>query len=121
MKTSGSTESTTRPGKSGVEVGGDRVETLTSKLRMSSLTDSSTSAAQIMVEFDGVDAGNSAVGKSVKKLSKSRKIVKKSEKPQKPKNLQRPLVQRNVYRSTNPLAIKYEELKSSDSFLNSFC
>ena len=46
------------------------------------INDSSTSAAQIVVEFDGVDAGGGAVGKSVKKSSKSRKIVKKSKKPQ---------------------------------------
>ena len=46
------------------------------------INDSSTSAAQIVVEFDGVDAGGGAVGKSVKKSSKSRRIVKKSKKPQ---------------------------------------
>ena len=33
-----------------------------------------------MVEFDGVDAGSGAIDKSVKKLSKSQRIVKKSEK-----------------------------------------
>ena len=35
-----------------------------------------------MVEYDGVDGGGGAVGKSVKKSSKSRRIVKKSKKPQ---------------------------------------
>ena len=44
--------------------------------------DSSVSAAQIVVEYDGVDGGGGAVGKSVKKSSKSRRIVKKSKKPQ---------------------------------------
>ena len=51
---------------------------LISMLKTSSSTDSSTSATQITVEHDEVDAG----GKSVKKLSKSRRIVKKSKKPQ---------------------------------------
>ena len=50
---------------------------------MSSSTDSLINAAQIVVEFDGFDASNGAIGKSVKKLSKSRKIVKKSEKTSK--------------------------------------
>ena len=46
---------------------------LTSMLRTSSSTDSSTSTAQIVVEFVGVDAGGGG-GKSVEKWSKSRKI-----------------------------------------------
>ena len=46
----------------------------------SSSTDSSTSAAQIVFECDGIDAG--ADDKSVEELSKSRKIVKKSKKSQ---------------------------------------
>ena len=46
---------------------------LTSMLRTSSSTDSSTSATQIAVEYDGVDGGG---GKSVEKSSKSRRIVK---------------------------------------------
>ena len=50
-------------------------------LRTSSSTDSSTSATQIAVEDDGVDGGG---GKSVEKSSKSRRIVKKSEEPQRP-------------------------------------
>ena len=111
LKTSGSTEFTTRPGKGEVGVGADGGETLTSRLRTSSSTDSSTSAAQIVVEFDGVDAGGGAVGKSVKKSSKSRRIVKKSEKPQRPEKLQRSSVRRNVYRSTDPPSIRYEELE----------
>ena len=49
---------------------------LTSMLRTSSSTDSSTSATQIAVKCDGVDGGG---GKSVEKSSKSRRIVKKSE------------------------------------------
>ena len=45
--------------------------------------DSSVSAAQIVVEYDGVDGGGGTVGKSVKKYvkksSKGRKSVKKSK------------------------------------------
>ena len=48
--------------------------------------DSSTNVTQIAVEDDGVDGGG---GKLVKKLSKSRRIVKGL------KNLQRPSVRRN--------------------------
>ena len=81
LKTSGSTESTTRPGKGGVRVGGNGGETLTLRLlRTSSSTDSSTSTAQIVVEFDAVDAGGGAVGKLVKNSSRSQRIVK-SRKP----------------------------------------
>ena len=91
LKTSGSTESTTRPGKGGVGVGGDGGDDggheiaapLTSRLWTSASTDASTSAARVMVKYDEVDGGRSgAVGKSVKKSSKSRRIVKKSKKPQ---------------------------------------
>ena len=57
------------------------VAPLTSMLRRSSLMDSSTSVTQIAVEYDGIDSGG---GKAVKKLSKSQKIVKKSEKRQGP-------------------------------------
>ena len=123
LKISRSTESTTRPEKGGVGVGGDGDDgggddggddsgndgVITSMLRMSSSTDSSTSATQIVVDYDGVDGG--VVGKSVKKSSKSRRIVKKSEKSQRPERLQRSLVWRNVYRSTNPPSIRYEELE----------
>ena len=50
------------------------------------INDSSTSAARVMVKYKEVDGGRSgAVGKSVKKLSKSRRIVKKSRKPQRSK------------------------------------
>ena len=59
------------------------------------------------VKYDEVDD----VGKSVKKLSKIRRIVKKSEKLQRPKKLQKSLVRRNVYRSTNLPSIRYKELK----------
>ena len=51
-------------------------------LRTSLSTNSSTCAAQIVVEFDGVDAGGGGDGKLVKNLSKSWRIVKKPKKPQ---------------------------------------
>ena len=76
------------------------------------INDSSTSAARVMVKYEEVDGGRSgAVGKSVKKSSKSRRIIKKSEKPQRPEKLQRSSVRRNVYRSTDPPSIRYEELE----------
>ena len=100
LKTSGSTESTTRPGKGEVGVDGDGGDDggglssdfdrkfhprlcmiaapLTSMLRTSSSTNSSTSATQIAVEHNQVDGGG---GKLVKKSSKNRRIVKS------PKNL----------------------------------
>ena len=88
LKTLGSTESTTRPGKGGVGVGGDGGDdgghdngATSSMLRTSSSTDSSTSVAQTAVEDNGVDGG---CGKSVEKSSKSRRVVKKSEEPQRP-------------------------------------
>ena len=145
LKTSGTTESTTRPGKGGVGVGGDgraerdgvddgggcsgdsdiqvfirllstfhpRVQqdpfgATSSMLRTSSSTDSSTSATQIAVEYDGVDGGG---GQLVEKSSKSRRIVKESKSFKGLKNLQRPSVRRNVYRSTDPPSIRYEELE----------
>ena len=46
---------------------------LTSMLKISSSTDSSASAIQIAIEYDGVDGDS---GKLVKKLLKSQKIVK---------------------------------------------
>ena len=55
-------------------------------LGTSSSTDSSTSAAQIVVEYNGVDAGGG--GKSVEKSSKV-------EKPPRPQKSQRPSVRRN--------------------------
>ena len=51
---------------------------LTSMLITSSSTGSSTSATESAVKYDKVDSS----GKLVKKLSKSRTIVKKSKKPQ---------------------------------------
>ena len=51
---------------------------LTSMLRTSSSARSSTSATESAVKYDEVDGS----GKLVKKLSESRKIVKKSKKPQ---------------------------------------
>ena len=46
------------------------------------MNDSSTSAARVMVKYEEVDGGRSgAGGKSVKKSSKNRRIVKKSKKP----------------------------------------
>ena len=55
--------------------------------KMSSSTDPSTRAAQIVVELDGIDAGGGAIGKLVKKLSKSRRIVRKPKKPQRSKKI----------------------------------
>ena len=52
------------------------------RLRMSESTDSSTSAARVVVKYDEVDGGrNSAIDKllksrKIKKSSKSRRIVK---------------------------------------------
>ena len=57
-----------------------------------------------------VDGRSSAVGKSVKKSSKSRqksrRIVKEPKKLQGLKNLQRTSVRRNLYQSTGPLSTK---------------
>ena len=65
-----------------------------------------------MVKYDEVDGGRSgAGGKLVKKSSKSRRIVKESKSFKGLKNLQRPSVRRNVYRSTDPPSIRYEEFK----------
>ena len=90
---------------------------LTSILKTSSSTDSSTSAAQIMVEFDEVDADGGASGKLIKKLSKvkesswSPKASKVWKNCKGLKKLQRPLVWKNVYQSTNPPSIRYRELE----------
>ena len=51
-------------------------------LRTSLSTNSSTCAAQIVFEFNDVDAGGGDGGKSVKNSLKSRKIVKKPKKSQ---------------------------------------
>ena len=88
LKISRSTKSTTRPGKGKVGIGGGSGDdddhdngAIPSMLRTSSSTDLSTNITQTVVEDDGVDSG---CDKLVEKLSKSRRIVKKSEKPQRP-------------------------------------
>ena len=43
--------------------------------------------AQIVFQFDGINTSGGAIGKLVKKLSKSQRIVKKSKKPQKSKKM----------------------------------
>ena len=87
---------------------------LTSRLRTSSLTDSSTSVTQTMVKYDEVDAGD----KSVKKSSKSRKIVKESKSFKGLRNLQRPSIRRKVYQSIDPLSKNSSFCWSSNSFLS---
>ena len=77
---------------------------LTSILRISL----STSATLITVEYDEFGHAGS---KLVKKSSKSWRIVKESKSFKGLKNLQRPLVQRNIYQSTDPPSSEYEELK----------
>ena len=96
LKTSGSTESTIRLGKGGVEVGGDGVggssgdfdrkyssdapksicppAPRTSMLRTSSSTDSSTSLTQIVIDYDGVDDGGGCSGNFNRKTSTSTDI-----------------------------------------------
>ena len=52
-------------------------------LRTSVSTDSSTSAAKVIINYDEVDRSRSGAGdKLVEKLSKSQRIVKKSKKSQ---------------------------------------
>ena len=78
LKTSESTESTTRHGKGGFGVGGDCDDDNghdNDAPSSSSSTDSSTNTTQIAVEYDGVDDGG---GKWVKELSKSRKTFTKA-------------------------------------------
>ena len=75
------------------------------------INDSSTSAARVMVKYEEIDGGKSGVvGKSVKKLSKSRqksrRIVKEPKKLQGLKIFQRTSVWRNVYQSTGLLSTK---------------
>ena len=70
---------------------------LTLMLRTSLSTDPLICAAQIVVEFDVVDAGGDGDGKPVKKSSKSQKSVKKTKKPQRPEKLQRSSIWRNFY------------------------
>ena len=120
LRTSSSTDSTTSATQIAVEYdridvgGGQLVEKssrsrrivksrktsapLTSMLKTSSSTDSSTSAIQIAVGYGGVDGAD---GKPVEKSSKSQRIVKESKSFKGLKNLQRPSVRRNVYQSTN--------------------
>ena len=76
LKTSRSTESTTRPGKGRVGVGGDGGDngghddkSPTLMLRTSTSTDSSTSATQIVVEYDGVDDSGGRSGDSDRKFA----------------------------------------------------
>ena len=114
LKTSGSTESTTRPGKGGVGVGGDgggdggddgghddehsprgsgRAHQRTHQLVRPGLWSSMMRLMEVGVVL-------------LASRSKSRRIVKKSEKPQRPEKLQRSSVWRNVYRSNGPLSTK---------------
>ena len=118
LKTSGSTDSTIRPRKGGVGVGGDggedgghddehsprglgRVHQRIHQLVRPRLWSSMMRLMEVGV----------VLSKSCQK--KSWRIVKKSEKPQRPEKLQRSSIQRNVYQSTDPLSIRYEELELS--------
>ena len=79
-----------------------------------------------MVKYDEFDGGKSgAVGKSVKKLTKSCQKVEESskvEKLQKHEELQRSSVRGNVYQSIGSPSMKNSSFRqSSDSFSNSFC
>ena len=119
LKTSGSTESTIRPGKGGVGVGGDggsdggddggcddehpprgsgRAHQRTYQLVQPGLWPSMMRLMEVGVVL-------------LASRSKSRRIVKKSEKPQRPEESQRSSVRRNVYRSTDSPSIRYEELE----------
>ena len=57
-----------------------------------------------MVDYDGADGSGSGDGKLVKKLSKSRRIVKESKSFKGLKNLQKPLGWKNIYRGIDPLS-----------------
>ena len=63
-------------------------------------------------ENDEVDGGDGRADETVVDLSKSksRRIVKKSEKPQRPEKLQISSVRKNVYQSTDPPS-RYKELE----------
>ena len=114
LKTSGSTESTTRPGKGRVGVGSDggdgghddehsprgsgRADQRTYQLVWPGLWPNMMSLMEVGVVL-------------LASWSKSRKIVKKSEKPQRPEKLRRSSVWKNVYQSTDFPSIRYEELK----------
>ena len=117
LKTSGSTKSTTKPGKGGVGVGGDgvgdgvddsgnddehsprgsrQVHKRTHQLVWPRLWSSMVRLMEVEV----------VLLKNHQKIEESSKV----EKPQKPKKLQRSSVRRNVYRSTDPPSIWYKEL-----------
>lgn len=84
---------------------------LTLILRISSTTDPSTSVAEIVVEFNRVDAadgGNSGDDKLVKKLSKKSKKLQRSQKVTQVIGLEECLLSRNLW----------TEFKS---FSSSFC
>ena len=119
LKTSRSTESTTRPGKGKVGVGGDsggdgsddgshddehsprgsgRAHQRIHQLVRPGLWSSMMSLMEVGVVL-------------LVSRSKSRRIVKKSERPPRPEKLQRSSVWKNVYRSTNPPSIGNEELE----------
>ena len=137
LKTSGSTESTTRPGKGRVGVGGDsggdggddgshddehsprgseRAHQRTHQLVRPGLWPSMMRLMEVGVVLL---ASRSKSRQKVEESSKSPKSLKGL------KNLQRPSVRRNVYRSTDPPSIENEELELplqlSDSFSSSFC
>ena len=82
---------------------------LTSMLK----TTGSSDLAPRELGIDEVVGGGGRADKTVvdsSKLSKSRRIVKKSEKPQRPEKLQRSSIRRNVYRSIDPPS-RYKELE----------
>ena len=84
------------------------------RLKISTLIDLSTRAAQVIIKYNEIYKDRSD---AIDKPLKSRKVVKnfeelsKVEKLQRPKKLQKSLVQKNVYKSINLLFIKYKELK----------
>lgn len=87
LKTLGSTKSITKPKKGRVGIdknGGNKIndDATSSILRTSSSIDISISVIWTAVKYDEIDGGD---GKLIKKLPKSRKIIKKSKKPQSPK------------------------------------
>ena len=83
-----------------------------SRLRTSESTNSSISAARVMVKYNEVDGGKSgAVGKLVEKSCQKVEELSKVEKPQRPEKSQKSSVRRNIYRNTNPPSIRYKELK----------
>ena len=75
-----------------------------------------------MIEYNEVDDSSGGNSKLVEKSSKIQELLKSPKSLKSLKNLQRPLVWRNVYQTTNPLLVhKCEELRQSfNSFSNSF-